>query len=78
MIIFSLGQRLQRRPAGLVSAAAAQVASAINNAELYRLIRDQAERLGSMLRGQQIEASQNRAILESIADGVIVMTPTAR
>ncbi len=56
----------------LVVAAANQVAAAINNAELYRLIRDQAERLGSMLRAQQVEASKSRAILESIADGVVV------
>ncbi|MGH2522188.1 MAG: GAF domain-containing protein, partial [Anaerolineales bacterium] len=56
----------------LVSAAANQVGAAINNAELYRLIRDQAERLGGMLREQQVEATQSRAILEGIADGVLV------
>jgi PAS domain S-box-containing protein len=56
----------------LVEAAAHQVATAINNAELYRLIRDQAERLGSMLRSQQVEASKSQAILESVADGVMV------
>jgi signal transduction histidine kinase len=56
----------------LLAAAGHQVASAVNNAELYRLIRDQAERLGMLLREQQVEASKSRAILESIADGVIV------
>lgn len=56
----------------LVRAAANQVATAINNAELYRLIRDQAERLGQMLRQQQVEAAKNRAILEAVADGVMV------
>lgn len=56
----------------LVQAAANQVAVAINNAELYRLIRDQAEDLGSMYRSQQIEASRSRAILEAVADGVLV------
>ncbi len=56
----------------LVRAAANQVATAINNAELYRLIRDQAERLGQMLRQQHVEAAKNRAILEAIADGVMV------
>ena len=59
----------------LVSAAATQVTSAINNAELYRLIRDQAERLGSMLRANQVEASKSQAILESVADGVLVTDP---
>ncbi|MBN1429311.1 MAG: GAF domain-containing protein [Anaerolineae bacterium] len=56
----------------LVEAAANQVAASINNAELYRLIRDQAERLGLMLRSQQTEAAKSQAILESIADGVMV------
>jgi PAS domain S-box-containing protein len=56
----------------LIQATAKQIAVAINNAQLYLLIRDQAERLGSMLRTQQIEASRSRAILESVADGVLV------
>ncbi len=56
----------------LVEAAANQVAASINNAELYRLIRDQAERLGVMLRVQQTEAAKSQAILESVADGVMV------
>jgi len=56
----------------LVQAAANQVASAVNNAELYRLIRDQAEDLGNMLRSQQIETSRSKAILEAVADGVVV------
>jgi PAS domain S-box-containing protein len=60
----------------LVEAAANQVATAINNAELYRLIRDQAERLGVMLRSQQTEAAKSQAILESIADGVMVSDST--
>ncbi len=56
----------------LVEAAAIQVANATNNANLYRLIRDQAERLGHALHLEQIETAKNQAILESIADGVIV------
>ncbi len=57
----------------LVSAAGTQIANAINNAELYRLITDQAERLGIMLRTQATEAAKNQAILEGIADGVLVL-----
>jgi PAS domain S-box-containing protein len=56
----------------LVKAIASQVSVAINNANLYELIRDQAERLGSMLRKEQIEASRSQAILEAVADGVLV------
>ncbi len=56
----------------LVSAAATQLATAINNAELYRLIRESSERLGDLLRATQAEASKSRAILEGIADGVLV------
>ncbi|MFN2149145.1 MAG: GAF domain-containing protein [Anaerolineales bacterium] len=55
-----------------LTTAAGQVAVAIKNAELYLLIREQAERMGAMLRSQQVDASTSRAILESIADGVIV------
>ncbi|MBN1219550.1 MAG: GAF domain-containing protein [Anaerolineae bacterium] len=57
----------------LVSAAASQVATAINNAELYRLITDQADRLGVMLRTQVAEAAKNEAILRGITDGVLVL-----
>lgn len=56
----------------LVKAIAGQVAVAINNARLYELIRDQAERLGLMLRKEQVEASRQQAILEAVADGVLV------
>ena len=62
----------------LVEAAARQVAVSINNAELYRLIREQAERLGSMLRAQQEEASKSQAILEAVADGVMVANAQSR
>jgi signal transduction histidine kinase len=56
----------------LVEAAASQVASAINNAQLYLLIRDQGDKLGKMLREEQVEAAKMQAMLESIADGVLV------
>jgi len=55
----------------LVEAAAVQLGNALNNAELYGMIREQAERLGAMLRTQQIDAAKNQAILEGIADGVM-------
>ncbi len=57
----------------LVTAAGAQIATAINNAELYRLITDQAQRLGVMLRTQAAEAAKNQAILRGITDGVLVL-----
>jgi PAS domain S-box-containing protein len=56
----------------LVIAAANQVAAAINNADLYHLIRDQAERLGTLVRVEQEEAEKNSAIVEGIADGVML------
>ncbi len=56
----------------MVQAAAMQMAVAINNAELFKLIRDQAENLGTMLRSQQVEGSRSMAILEAVADGVLV------
>jgi GAF domain-containing protein len=56
----------------LVKAIASQVAVAINNARLYELIRDQAERLGGMYRKEQEDASRSQSILEAMADGVLV------
>lgn len=56
----------------LVQATAKQIAVAINNSKLFRLIRDQAERLGDMLRTQHVETSRSQAILEAVADGVLV------
>lgn len=55
----------------LVAAAASQLANAMNSAELYGLIRDQAERLGAILRQEQVDSTKNNAILNSIADGVM-------
>ncbi len=56
----------------LAQAAANQVAVAVNNSELYRQINQQAENLAQVLRYQQVEASRSRAILEAVADGVLV------
>ncbi len=56
----------------LTEAAARQISVSLNNAGLFNLIRDQAEHLGGMLREQQVEASRSRAILEAVADGVLV------
>ncbi|MFQ3535289.1 MAG: GAF domain-containing protein, partial [Aggregatilineales bacterium] len=56
----------------LVAAAATQIANALNNADLYALIREQADRLGAMVRREQVDSTKNLAIVESIADGVMV------
>jgi PAS domain S-box-containing protein len=49
-----------------------QISTAISNAEVYRLISQQAQELGQMFRNQQEQATERQAILTSIADGVIV------
>ncbi len=56
----------------LVEAAATQVSNAVYNAHLYLLIQTGAERLGSMLREEQVNAAKMQSMLESIADGVLV------
>ncbi len=56
----------------LGEAIAAQISMALNNAEIFKLVRDQSENLGSMLRDQEVEASRSQAILEAVADGVLV------
>ncbi len=62
----------------MFQAAANQIAVSINNAELFNLIREQAERLGNMLRTQQVETSRSRSILEAVADGVLVTDADSR
>lgn len=56
----------------LAQAVARQMSITLSNAEFFGLIRDQAESLGQMVREQQIEASRSRAILEAVAEGVMV------
>jgi len=56
----------------LLETVAAQMAQAIHNAALYQLITQQAEQLGNTLRAAQEEVSKRQAILESIAEGVMV------
>lgn len=56
----------------LLVPAATQVAASINSADLYQLIRDQAERMGKLLRSEQEEAQKHSAIVEAIADGVML------
>jgi len=56
----------------LFRAVLSQIATAIGNAEVYRLITQQAQELGQMLRRQQEESTKSQAILTSIADGVVV------
>jgi PAS domain S-box-containing protein len=62
----------------LVEAAASQVSNTISNTALYGLIRDQAEELGTMLKQQQVEAAKSQAILEGVADGVVVTDEQGR
>ncbi len=56
----------------LLEAASTQIASAMNNADLYALIREQAERLAAMVRREQVDSTKTLAIVDSIADGVMV------
>jgi len=62
----------------LVTAATGQIAMAVNNSDLYAFITDQADQLGTALQSQQEETVKNRAILESIADGVLVLNHNGR
>ncbi|MBA3943218.1 MAG: GAF domain-containing protein [Herpetosiphonaceae bacterium] len=57
----------------LLATIASEIAIAMNNAKLYDLINDQASRLAEMLQVQRQETSTNRAILESVAEGVLVI-----
>jgi PAS domain S-box-containing protein len=56
----------------LCEALTGQVAAAIDNARLHQSVDEQARRLADLLRIREEEALQRQAILESIADGVVV------
>jgi GAF domain-containing protein/DNA-binding response OmpR family regulator len=62
----------------LVTAAGAQIATAVNNAELYLLITEQTNRLRFMFQQQAAEAAKNEAILKGITDGVLVLDANRR
>ncbi len=62
----------------LLTTLGGEVAAAIHNAELYTYINEQALRLAEMVTYQQEEASKVRAILQSVADGVIVVDRASR
>ncbi|NNJ11930.1 GAF domain-containing protein [Chloroflexales bacterium ZM16-3] len=56
----------------LLSACAGPIAIGINNANLFQMISAEAERRYELLDRQQTESSQIEAILQNLADGVIV------
>lgn len=66
------GRPFTQSDGSLCQALANQVSTAVENARLYRDLELQAQRLEETLRDQEIESSKNSAIVESIADGVIV------
>jgi PAS domain S-box-containing protein len=63
---------LNEADARLCQALVAQIATAIENARLYQSVDEQARRLAGLLRIREEESTQRQAILESIADGVVV------
>ena len=56
----------------LLIASGNQLATTINNSEFYLLVREQSQRLGELLRAEQQQLQRNRAILQGIADGVLL------
>lgn len=58
--------------ATLCQALVAQVATAVDNARLYQSIDGQTRQLSTLLRSREDEVTRRQAILESIAEGVVV------
>jgi PAS domain S-box-containing protein len=56
----------------LVEAVATHLATAINNAELYRYVRESATRMGQLMKVQREDTTKTEAILEGVGDGVVV------
>ncbi|MBN1976552.1 MAG: PAS domain S-box protein [Anaerolineae bacterium] len=62
----------------LCQSVAAQVTAAIENARLYRDLQAQATQLAELLQSQEDEGRRRMAILESIAEGVVVSDSEGR
>ncbi|MEM8860513.1 MAG: ATP-binding protein [Chloroflexota bacterium] len=73
MLTSPIPQKFNNYELGVVREATRLLSNALYNAHLYDLIRNQGARLGGMLREEQINAAKNQSILESIADGVLVV-----
>ncbi|HEX6291316.1 MAG TPA: GAF domain-containing protein [Herpetosiphonaceae bacterium] len=56
----------------VLTVVANEVASALHNADLYYYISEQAAKLAMMVQAERATSSQSQAILQSIADGVVV------
>ena len=56
----------------MLEAIASQIAVTVSSIEIFDLLSESADRLGTMLRLQQLEAAKSQAILEGVADGVMV------
>jgi signal transduction histidine kinase/putative methionine-R-sulfoxide reductase with GAF domain len=56
----------------LLTAIGSEIGIAVHNALLYDQIYSEVNRRGELLRMQELEASKNAAILQSLSDGVIV------
>jgi signal transduction histidine kinase len=56
----------------LLNAIGSQIGIAVHNALLYDQIFSEVNRRGELLRYQELEASKNAAILQSLSDGVVV------
>jgi PAS domain S-box-containing protein len=62
----------------LCQSVAVQVTAAIENARLYRDLQAQATQLAELLQSQEDEGRRRMAILESVADGVVVSDSEGR
>jgi signal transduction histidine kinase/GAF domain-containing protein/ActR/RegA family two-component response regulator len=56
----------------MLDAIASQIAVTVSSIEIFDLLTESADRLGTMLRMQQLESAKSQAILEGVADGVLV------
>jgi len=56
----------------MLTAIASQLAVAASSIEMFHLLSEAADRLGRMLRAEQLETAKSQAILEGVADGVMV------
>ena len=81
--VLLVGNDRSRRPFGakeakLCDAVGAQIAAAVENTHLYRRLRRQAQELKTALEAREQEGRWLEAVLESIAEGIIVADADGR
>ncbi len=72
------GNEFTSEQENLATTVAVQIAGAVENSRLYRALEDKAKELAQLLTAREEEFQRQEAILESMAEGILVSDPKGR